>query len=232
MAGEQGRHMDILVIEDDPVIGRALERGFREGGHTCRWIQDGQDGLEQALSLQSDVIVLDVMLPGCNGYEILRQLRERGVLVPVIMLTALGETQDKVRGLEAGADDYLPKPFEFAELMARIQAVLRRSQTRPAPRLQVADLVLDLATRRVIRGERDIDLTPIEFSLLELLMRYAGQVVTRKMLCEHVWGFHWDGTTNVIEVHINRLRSKLDRGETESLIKTVRGRGYAITPGA
>jgi two-component system OmpR family response regulator/two-component system copper resistance phosphate regulon response regulator CusR len=131
--------------------------------------------------------------------------------------------------LEAGADDYLSKPFDFAELLARVNAVVRRTQARPSMTLQVGDVTLDLTTRRVTRDDREIDLTPIEFSLLELLMRFAGQVVTRKMLCEHVWGFNWDGTTNVIEVHVNRLRGKLDRGREESLIKTVRGRGYAVS---
>lgn len=220
--------MEILVIEDDPVVGRALLQGFTEGGHHCQWIQDGDAGAAAALSQQSDAIILDLMLPKRSGRELLKELRSRGVLTPVIVLSALGETADRVTGLEAGADDYLAKPFDFAELLARVNAVVRRTQSRPAPTLQVGDVVLDLTTRRVTRDGRDIDLTPIEFSLLELLMRYAGQVVTRKMLCEHVWGFNWDGTTNVIEVHINRLRGKLDKGREGSLIQTVRGRGYAL----
>jgi two-component system OmpR family response regulator/two-component system copper resistance phosphate regulon response regulator CusR len=221
--------MEILVIEDDPAVGRALQQGFTEAGHQCFWVQDGDDGASAALSQQADAIVLDLMLPRRSGREVLKELRSRGVLTPVIVLSALGDTEDRVTGLEAGADDYLAKPFDFAELLARVNAVVRRSQSRPAPTLHVGDVVLDLTTRRVTRDGRDIDLTPIEFSLLELLMRYAGQVVTRKMLCEHVWGFNWDGTTNVIEVHVNRLRGKLDRGHDVSLIKTVRGRGYSIS---
>lgn len=221
--------MKILIIEDDPVVARALVRGFTEAGHQCEWVQDGKKGVELALTQQADAIILDLMLPQRSGRDVLRDLRTRGVLTPVIVLSALGETHDRVSELEAGADDYLLKPFEFAELMARLNAVVRRTQSRPPLRLQVGELILDVTTRRVTLNGREIDLTPIEFSLLELLMRYAGQVVTRKMLCEHVWGFHWDGTTNVIEVHVNRLRGKLDRGRDESIIKTIRGRGYAIS---
>jgi len=163
-----------------------------------------------------------------SGLELLRDIRAAGVMTPVILLTAMGSVQDRITGLNTGADDYIPKPFEFAELLARMNAVVRRTSVRPTPLLVVNDLTLDLTTRRVARAGGDIDLTPIEFSLLELLMRYAGQVVTRKMLCEHVWGFNWDGTTNVIEVHVNRLRGKLDNGRPDSLIKTIRGRGYSV----
>lgn len=224
--------MNILIIEDDPVTGRALVKGFTEAGHRCDWLQDGDAGVEAALKQQADAIVLDLMLPRRSGKEVLRDIRSRGVLCPVVLLTAVGSVDDRVQGLNSGADDYIVKPFEFAELLARIHAVVRRTQTRPTPMLKVGDVALDLTTRRVTRNGQDIDLTPIEFSLLELLMRYAGQVVTRKMLCEHVWGFNWDGTTNVIEVHVNRLRGKLDRGREGSVIQTVRGRGYAIAGGA
>lgn len=220
--------MRILIIEDDPVIGRALVKGFTEAGHACEWVQDGIAGTQEALKQQADAIVLDLMLPGRSGQEVLQEMRSRGVMCPVIMLTAVGGVDDRIEGLNSGADDYLAKPFDFAELLARIHAVVRRTQTRPTPVVRAGDLSLDLTTRRVTRGGSDIDLTPIEFSLLELLMRYAGQVVTRKMLCEHVWGFNWDGTTNVIEVHVNRLRGKLDKGRDTSLIQTVRGRGYAL----
>lgn len=220
--------MRILVVEDDAVIGRALEKGFTEAGHHCDWVQDGDAGTEAALKQMADAIVLDQMLPKRSGRDLLRDIRSKGVQCPVVMLTAMGALEDRVGGLNAGADDYIVKPFEFAELLARIHAVVRRTQTRPTPLLKAGDLTLDLTTRRVTRDGRDIELTPIEFSLLELLMRYAGQVVTRKMLCEHVWGFNWDGTTNVIEVHINRLRGKLDKDRDNSLIQTVRGRGYAI----
>lgn len=224
--------MEILVIEDDPVVGKALVKGFTEAGHHCEWVQDGDAGSAAALRQQADAIVLDLMLPKRSGQELLHEIREQGVLCPVVLLTAMSGVNDRVTGLNAGADDYIVKPFEFAELLARINAVVRRTQTRPTPLLKVGDLTLDLTTRRVTREGADVDLTPIEFSLLELLMRFAGQVVTRKMLCEHVWGFNWDGTTNVIEVHVNRLRGKLDRGRTESLIKTIRGRGYAVAASA
>lgn len=220
--------MRILVVEDDPAIGRALLQGFTEAGHSCDWVQDGVSGTEAAKSQQADAIVLDLMLPRRSGQEVLRDIRSQGVLCPVILLTAVSAVDERVTALNAGADDYVCKPFEFAELLARVNAVVRRTSIRPSPVLSVGDLTLDLTTRRVSRAGRDVDLTPIEFSMLELLLRYAGQVVTRKMLCEHVWGFNWDGTTNVIEVHVNRLRGKLDKGRSESIIKTVRGRGYAI----
>ena len=220
--------MRILVVEDDPAIGRALMKGFTEAGHSCEWVQDGQAGTEAAKSQRADAIILDLMLPKRSGQEVLRDIRALGVMCPVILLTAVSAVDERVTSLNAGADDYLVKPFEFAELLARVNAVVRRTSIRPSPVLNVGNLKLDLTTRRVTREEADIDLTPIEFSMLELLMRYAGQVVTRKMLCEHVWGFNWDGTTNVIEVHVNRLRGKLDKGRNDSIIKTVRGRGYAI----
>lgn len=220
--------MRVLVIEDDLAIGRALVKGFTEAGYQCDWMQDGETGVAAAKSQQADAIVLDQMLPKVSGLELLREIRATGVMTPVILLTAMGSVQDRITGLNTGADDYIPKPFDFAELLARLNAVVRRTSVRPTPMLTVNDLTLDLTTRRVARAGGDVDLTPIEFSLLELLMRYAGQVVTRKMLCEHVWGFNWDGTTNVIEVHVNRLRGKLDQGRPDSIIKTIRGRGYSV----
>lgn len=220
--------MQLLVVEDDPVTGKALRQGFLEAGDECVWAKDGQRGLELARSQQFDAIVLDLMLPGKKGLAVLHELRSEGVQTPVLLLTALGSVEERVEGLTAGADDYLVKPFSLAELLARIKAVCRRSMTRPSPVLQAGNLNLDLATRRVTHDGDEIDLTPTEFSLLEFLMRHAGQVVTRKMLCEHLWESDWEGTTNVIEVHVTRLRSKLDRGHTPSLISTVRGRGYAL----
>ena len=220
--------MQILVIEDDPVIGKTLVRGFTEAGHMAQCVPDGEQGLQAALTQQADAIVLDLMLPKMSGQDVLKELRGKGVLSPVILLTALSAVDDRVEGLNAGADDYIVKPFDFAELLARVQAVVRRTSVRPAPMLKSGALMLDLTTRRVSLDGTEIELTPIEFSLLELLMRYSGQVVTRKMLCEHVWGFNWDGTTNVIEVHINRLRGKLDKNREQSHINTVRGRGYAL----
>jgi two-component system OmpR family response regulator/two-component system copper resistance phosphate regulon response regulator CusR len=220
--------MELLVIEDDPVIGKALRKGFSEAGHGCVWAKDGERGLELASSQQFEAILLDLTLPGQPGLDVLKHLRTSGVKTPVIVLTALGSVEERVSGLNAGADDYVVKPFALVELMARIEAVCRRSVTRPPATMHVGTLSLDLATRRVTRGDNEIDLTPTEFSLLELLMRYAGQVVTRRMLCEHLWDIDWEGATNVIEVHINRLRGKLDKGFDESIIQTVRGRGYAL----
>lgn len=220
--------MEMLVVEDDPVIGKALQKGLAEAGHGCVWVKDGAKGLEQARSQQFDAIVLDLMLPALPGQQVLRQLRQDGIRTPVILLTALGTVEERVAGLNAGADDYLVKPFALTELLARIEAVLRRVVTKPSSELRAGQLVLHLATRRVSWGDSEIDLTPTEFSLLEMLMRYAGQVVSRKMLCQHLWEADWEGTTNVIEVHVNRLRGKLQRCSGESLIQTVRGRGYAI----
>lgn len=220
--------MDLLVIEDDPVIGKSLRKGLVEAGHACVWATEGDRGLELALGQQFDAIILDLMLPGRPGVEVLRELRSCGIQTPVIVLTALGSVEDRVTGLNAGADDYVVKPFALVELMARVEAVCRRTVTRPPAVMQAGQLTLDLATRRATRGQNAIELTPTEFSLLEFLMRYAGQVVTRRMLCEHLWETDWEGATNVIEVHINRLRGKLDKGFSDSLIQTVRGRGYAL----
>ncbi len=220
--------MNILVIEDDPVIGKAVQKGLAEAGHECTWTKDGKEGHHLAMSQKYDVVVLDLLLPGESGLAILEEVRRAGINVPIIVLTALGSVDDRVTGLKRGADDYLVKPFEMSELLARIEAVCRRASTRPSPVLEVGDLMLDLPTRRVTSGGVEIELTPTEFSILEMLMRHAGQVVTRKMLCEQLWESDWEGTTNVIEVHINRLRTKLQRGTKEPLIHTIRGRGYAL----
>lgn len=226
--GETTQPMDVLIIEDDPLIGRSLREGFAQDGCHCVWTKEGSRGLALAGTQKFDCIILDQMLPGLSGLDVLRELRTAGIQVPVIMLTALGAVEDRVTGLNAGADDYVVKPFAIVELKARVHAICRRTSARPSPVIQVGDLVLDLTTRRVLRSGKEIELTPTEFSLLELLMRYAGQVVTRKMLCEHLWDSDWEGTTNVIEVHINRLRGKLNRGFEEPLIETIRGRGYAL----
>jgi two-component system OmpR family response regulator/two-component system copper resistance phosphate regulon response regulator CusR len=220
--------MDLLVIEDDPLIGKALRKGFSEAGHTCQLANEGTRGLELAMGRQFDAIILDLMLPGTPGLEVLQELRKAGIRTPLIALTALGSVEERVSGLNAGADDYVVKPFSLVELLARVEAVCRRTTSRPPAVVQVGKLSLDLATRRVSREGNEIELTPTEFSLLELLMRYAGQVVTRRMLCEHLWDTDWEGATNVIEVHINRLSGKLDKGFNDSVIQTVRGRGYAL----
>jgi two-component system, OmpR family, response regulator len=225
---EQGKAgMNVLVVEDDPVVGDSLTKGRSEAGHTCVWVMNGQSGLEHGLSQRFNAIVLDLLLPGLAGLEVLKQIRAAGVRTPVLLLTALGAVDERVNGLKSGADDYIAKPFAFPELLARLKAVCRRSGDRPSPILTVGDLRLDLPRRRLHQGPVEIDLSPTEFSIMEFLMRHAGQVVTRKMLCEHLWDTEWEGT-NTIEVHVNRIRKKLDKPDGPSLIQTVRGRGYAL----
>ncbi len=220
--------MQVAIVEDDPIIGKAVSTAVRDAGHECRWISDGDTAIRDRVILASDLVVLDLMLPGTDGVEVLRAARMQGVRTPVIVLTARGLVPDKLQAFGAGADDYLVKPFAMDELLARIDAVHRRTADKPAMTLTACGLELNLSNKRVDLDARTIDLTPTEFSMLELLMRYNGQVVTRKMLCEHVWGFDWDGPTNVIEVHINRLRGKIDKGRDASRIRTIRGRGYAL----
>jgi two-component system OmpR family response regulator len=220
--------MNLLVIEDDPVLGKALQRGLNEAGHLCEWVRNGRKGLDEARSQRFDAVVLDLMLPDLGGVDIMKSLRSEGIRTPVLMLTAMGSVEDRVNGLNAGADDYLVKPFAFPELTARLEAIGRRVADRPSSTMCVGPLSLDLTNRKVARGGTELSLTPTEFSLLEYLMRYQGQVVTRKMLCEHLWESDWEGVTNVVEVHINRLRGKIDRGFDEPLIQTVRGRGYVL----
>lgn len=220
--------MTLLIVEDDVALGKALQRGLTELGHDCTWARTGKKGLEQAESQKFDAIILDLMLPEIGGIDVLRAIRRQGIRTPVVVLTALGALDDRVSGLNSGADDYLVKPFEFPELVARIKAVCRRSVNLQSNVLQAGPLTLDLSTRRVTRQSKELDLTPTEFSLIEFLMRNAGQVVTRKMLCEHLWDSDWEGVTNVVEVHINRLRNKVDRGFDGQLIHTVRGCGYVL----
>ena len=220
--------MHVSIVEDDPVIAKAVATAVREAGHQCTWVADGESAIRDKTLLSSDLVVLDMMLPKASGMDVLRTARQAGIRTPVIVLTARGTVAEKLAGFDAGADDYLVKPFAVDELLARIEAVHRRTAHRPTMELEAGDLHLSLATKRLTLAGRTIELTPTEFSMLELLMRFNGQVVTRKMLCEHVWGFDWDGPTNVIEVHINRLRGKLDKGRSDSLIRTIRGRGYAL----
>jgi two-component system OmpR family response regulator/two-component system copper resistance phosphate regulon response regulator CusR len=222
------QQLHILLVEDDSVLAKSIAQGLSEQGHLCTVCQDGAAGLAFALEQLPDLMILDVMLPKQSGMEVLAEVRRNGLECPVIMLTALGSVENRVSGLASGADDYIVKPFDFGELLARIDAVTRRARPRQASTIAWGDLSLDLTTRRMTRDGEEIELTPTECTILELLIRLNGQVVTRKMLCEHVWGFVWDGNTNVIEVHVNRLRRKLDAGRDESLIRTVRGRGYAI----
>ncbi|HEY2048757.1 MAG TPA: response regulator transcription factor [Caulobacteraceae bacterium] len=221
--------MKLLVVEDDRETGAYLKRGLSEAGHTVDVAENGREGLFLAAGEAYDVVVLDRMLPQIEGMTVLRTLRASGVRTPVLLLTALGGIDDRVEGLEAGADDYLVKPFAMAELLARINALARRPPTQETPTaLQVADLKLDRLTRTVTRGGTRVELQPREFQLLEYLMRNAGRVVTRTMLLESVWDFHFDPRTNIVETHMSRLRSKIDRGRANELIHTVRGAGYCL----
>jgi len=220
--------MNLLLVEDDPLLGKSVQRGLADGGHDCDWVTAGEEAVRRASGESFDVIVLDLMLPDISGLEVLRRLRAEGNETPVLVLTALGSVDERVNGLQAGADDYLVKPFAFAELAARLEALTRRAGKAVKTELREGPLVLDLRTRRATREDKEIELTPTEFSLLEFLMRNANQTVTRRMLCEHLWEADWEGITNVIEVHINRLRAKVDRGFDDQLIHTVRGIGYAF----
>ena len=224
--------MRVLVIEDDRDIAHFVARGLKESGHTAEIAADGETGLEMARAGGFDILVVDRMLPERDGLSIIQTLRTEGHRTPVLILSALGEVDDRVKGLKAGSDDYLTKPFALAELLARIEALARRfAPGEAATRYMVADLVLDRLTHKVARGGENIPLQPREFRLLEYLMRHAGQVVTRTMLLENVWDYHFDPQTNVIDVHISRLRAKVDRGHDRPLLATVRGAGYVISDG-
>ena len=221
--------MKVLLIEDDPKTSAYIERGLQELGHIVGLAMNGRDGLFLAGTEPYDVIVVDRMLPGLDGLSIVKMIRASGVKTPVLFLTTMVGVGDRVQGLEAGGDDYLVKPFAFAELLARLNALARRPPLTPEETvLRVADLEMDLIARRVTRSSEKIELKPREFRLLEYLMRHAGQVVTRTMLLEDVWDFHFDPKTNIVETHISRLRSKIDRGFRNKLIETVRGSGYLL----
>ena len=221
--------MRMLVVEDDVEAQRYLVNGLRESGHVVDDAADGETGLTLALSRPYDMAVIDRMLPKMDGLKLVQELREHGNAMPVLFLSALSEVDDRVKGLKAGGDDYLTKPYAFVELLARIDALMRRRQPSAVKtKLQVGDLELDLLTRQAKRGDVNIELQPREFRLLEYLMRHAGQVVTRTMLLESVWEYHFDPQTNVIDVHISRLRAKIDKGFDPPLLQTVRGAGYMI----
>lgn len=220
--------LELLVVEDEKMLGRAIERGLTEAGHRCTWTQSGAEGLQLACSSNFDAVVLDLLLPDLDGLALLESFRRERHQTPVLILTALGSTDARVKGLNSGADDYLVKPFEFAELVARLHALVRRSSIRPAMSQEAGPIKLDLSTRKVTRSGREIDLSPTEFSVLEFLLRYHDTVVTRKMLNQHLWGEDWGSMSNIIDVHINRLRRKIDRGHDQPLIQTVRGRGYVL----
>lgn len=222
--------MRILLVEDDNDVAAFVLKGLREAGHVVEHADNGRDGLFLAASETFDAIILDRMLPGgIDGLRLLETLRGQDNTTPVLFLSALGEVDDRVKGLKAGGDDYLSKPFAFAELLARVEALTRRSRNDgPATKLQVGDLEMDLLSRAVKRADQKIDLQPREFRLLEYLMRHAGQVVTRTMLLEGVWDYHFDPQTNVIDVHVSRLRQKIDKPYDTALLHTVRNAGYIL----
>jgi two-component system OmpR family response regulator len=221
--------MRILLVEDDPQAASYLVKGLKEQGMTVDHVADGREGLFRATAGGYDVIILDRMLPGLDGLSILKAVRAAGDNTPVLVLSALSDVDARVEGLRAGGDDYLTKPFAFAELMARVEALGRRARAeKPLTTLVVADLELDLTARVVKRAGKTIDLKPKEFSLLEYFMRHAGQVVTRTMLLERVWDYAFDPQTNVIDVHVSRLRGKIDKDFEKPLLHTVRGAGYML----
>lgn len=222
--------MKILIVEDEPKTGEYLRQGLNEAGFVADLAANGSDGLHLALHGEYDLVILDVMLPELDGWQVLASLRRRGLDMPVLFLTARDQVEDRVKGLELGADDYLVKPFSFAELLARVRTILRRGRGGGLDSnvLRVADLELDLLRRRVTRGGKRIDLTAKEFGLLELLMRRQGEVLPRSLIASQVWDMNFDSDTNVIEVAMRRLRLKVDDGQSVKLIQTVRGMGYVL----
>lgn len=220
--------MRLLLVEDEPKLATFIQKGLSEEGFAVDVARDGEEALDRAERTAYDLVILDLMLPRMDGFAVCRRLRATGSETPILILSARGVVEDRVKGLEIGADDYLTKPFAFSELSARVRALLRRRQPTALLTLAVADLTLDPMTRVVKRGPRRVELTQKEFALLEYVMRHAGQVVTRTMIAEHVWGFNWDRLTNVIDVYVNHLRRKIETGEEPRLIHAVRGAGYVI----
>ena len=223
--------MRALLVEDDPAIAEFVVRGLREAGYAADHEADGEAGLEAAARAAYDVAIVDVMLPKRDGLSLIEELRRRGVSTPVLILSARRSVDDRVRGLQTGGDDYLTKPFAFAELLARVQALVRRATRAPEPTtLTVDDVALDLLSRRVSRAGTAIDLRPREFALLEYLMRNAGKVVSKTMILSHVWEYNFDPQTNIVDVLVSRLREKIDRPFDKKLLHTVRGVGYVLRP--
>lgn len=223
--------MRVLLVEDDSGITQFIQQGLSETGYAVDIAMDGRSGLEYALSAAYDVIVLDVMLPELDGFCLLRSLRSQHIKVPVLLLTARDNVEDRVKGLDAGADDYLVKPFAFKELLARLRALLRRPPLQANPILQMEDLEMNLATHEVHRAGQRIELSPKEFALLEYLMRHPHQVMTREQIVEHVWNFDYCGDSNVVDVYIGYLRRKIDRGFDAILLHSIRGVGYRLSSG-
>ena len=220
--------MKILIVEDEQKAGDYLKQGLSEAGFSVDLLRDGLDGLHQAMNEEYDLIILDVMLPNLDGWNILQKLRQASNSTPVLFLTARDQVEDRVKGLELGADDYLVKPFAFSELLARVRSLLRRGKTKDSETLQAADLVLDLIRRRVTRATKRIDLTDKEFLLIELLLRRQGEVLPRSLIASQVWDMNFDSDTNVVEVAMRRLRAKIDDDYEIKLIRTIRGMGYVL----
>jgi heavy metal response regulator len=221
--------MRILLVEDEPQIADFIARGLSESGYSVDTARDGEEAVQWPSVADFDVIILDVMLPIVDGLEVCRTLRSQGIRTPILMLTARDAVEDRVLGLDSGADDYLVKPFAFAELLARVRALIRREPVLISNILQVGDLVMDTVTRQVTRSGHDIELTAKEFSLLEYLMRHPNQVLSRTVIAEHIWNYDFANATNVIDVHVKNLRKKIDEGNETRLIHTVRGAGYRIS---
>jgi len=224
--------MRILVVEDEPGIAQFIRQGLNEAGYAVDVARNGNAGLDYALATAYDMVVLDVLLPGMDGLTLLKRLRDHGGKVPVLLLTARDGVDDRITGLDSGADDYLTKPFAFGELLARIRALLRRPPLQAGTTLRVADLEMDMVRREVIRAGQRIELSPREFTLLEYLMRHPGHVLTRTQIAEHIWSFDFYSESNVVDVYIGYLRRKIDRGFDAPLIHTARGVGYCMSPEA
>lgn len=220
--------MKVLLVEDDKSIAHFVGKGLRENYFAVDMAYDGEEGLYLALNERYDLLILDIMLPKMDGVEILKSIREAGISTPVVFLTAKDAQRDIVEGLNLGADDYMVKPFSFNELLARVRAILRRAKAERVSELKVADLSMDLVAHKVFRGGKRIDLTPKEYALLEYLMRNEGQILTRTMISESIWDYHFDSLTNVIDVHVYHLRNKIDKGFKPQLLHTIKGVGYVL----
>ena len=220
--------MKILVVEDDRIVGQYVKRGLEEQQFHVDLVDDGLEALRLTSGGKYDLVILDLRLPGMTGFEVLRTVRDRGITTPILVLTAQDEVDHKVQALRSGADDYVTKPFAFEELLARVEAIGRRPRQLRSSRLAVGDLELDTAAREVRRGDKVLELTPKEYTVLEYLMRHAGRVMSRTLITEYAWDYHFDPGTNVVDVVINRLRKKIDAGHDKKLLHTVRGVGYVI----
>jgi len=221
--------MRVLIIEDDQQIASFVTKGLKQAGFAVDHISDGEEGLQMAELNPYDVMVIDIMLPGLDGFSVIESLRSKGNTIPILVLSARGSLDDRLKGFRSGSDDYLTKPFSFAELQARLQALLRRTTRGQGLNvLETGDLKMDLLSRRVSRGDREIGLQPREFMLLEYLMRNSGNVVSKTMILEHVWDYHFDPQTNVVDVLVHRLRTKIDKNFPQKLLHTIRGVGYVL----